>query len=92
MFYGYPYPPMYPYPDQKKEDDPIRMLNKFQKFLNKEEAKKKGKEGDKKKQDVTLKQINQVALLLLVMMPITGPLYLICMAMMWHFVKASLGN
>jgi len=84
---GYPYP----YPQQEhKEQDPLRMLRKFEKFLNKEQAKKK--EGEKKKEvsSITLKQVNQVALLLLVTMPITGPLYLICMALMWHAVKASL--
>ena|ERR1700692_1823636 len=89
------YPPYMPYPvgpnQQQQEQDPLKMLKKFQKFLQKEDAKKK----DKGKPKSLCEKLSspgdtgKMITLLLLTMPISGPLYLLSMAFMWHFVKVS---
>lgn len=104
--WGYPpmlYPPM---PNQQqmgpgnKPEDPFKTMKKWRKFcMAEEEAKKKKKEEEEKKDkpksicekvSVSTSNISQMMFLALVTMPITGPLYLITMAVLWKFVKLSL--
>jgi hypothetical protein len=80
-------PPYFPYPpNAERQQDPISMLRKFDKFLRKEENKKKKDEGKK----ASWTDVQKVALLLILGMPITGPLYILCMTVMWKLVQQSL--
>lgn len=67
--------------DQKKEDDPFKMMKKWRKFLMTEDQKKKEKE----KKPELWEQVNQISLFLLATMIIAGPLTLLVL----HIIKNS---
>lgn len=86
------YPMMYPAPPgQQEKEDPFKTMKKWRKFLAQEETKKKDKDKKKTLCDKLSSpgDTGKMVTLLLLTMPISGPLYLLSMAFMWHFVKIS---
>jgi hypothetical protein len=93
------YPPMYPPPNvgPQQSEDPFKTMKKWRKFLMREEEAKKAKEKEKEKKKGLCERVTagtgdagKLITLALVTMPITGPMYLMCMALMWRLVKVSL--
>lgn len=80
-------------PNEDQVEKMLKLAKRFKKLMKADEdAAKKKKEDEKKKEGAKVCDVavSKVATLLLLTMPITGPIYLICMAVMWHLVKVSL--
>jgi len=74
-----PDPPAY-IPQRAVDNDPLKIVNKFQRWLEKQENKKKDKEKDKDKKSEPWDQVYQVGTMLTISALITGPV----VYMIWH--------
>lgn len=72
-----PDPPAYIPQGRGTDNDPLKIVNKFQRWLEKQDKKKKEKEKEKDKKSEPWDQVYQVGVMLMVSALITGPVVFI---------------